>query len=214
MTGVTAAMAGMRRAAAASARSEWDPALVNIYSALSNSNQDYGPTVATGGQNGARTVNSRSTGKWFGEVTLLGDRTTSSVSVVTTGHTILTFAQIAGRDNSFGATWFSNVFYRTLNTSPINSGVAADGSANINDGVTSTVGIAIDAGARLCWFYRNGVIITPGDPAAATGGLDLPATGGLFIVGTLVSITGSVRINGGQTAFANSLPSGYSAFGV
>lgn len=199
-------------AAAPSASAVWSA--TDFYSgvATENDNQDMIVTINTGASSGIRSAIGRSTGKWFGEFELVSGTGFQGAGVALSTMNITSPANRPGVNNNEGCLWVSNVFYDSEDNIAQQSGVAEDGSADTAG--TTFIGIAVDLNNRQAWFYRNGVLVTRGNLSAGTGGLVLPATGTLHLYAALQNTGGRVRINGGQRAFANALPSGYSAWGA
>ena|GEM_PF-1261110 len=152
-------------------------------------------TVAHGGGacdlKGGRGTFGKTAGKWYYEATMNNQYGGIGVALSTWN------LDFSGSDQ---ITYYSNsgVLYPTA---------ASFGAAYANPDVVS---IAVDVDAGLIWFAKNGVWQGGGDPVAGTGGKAIPA-GEVFPCYWLQS-AGSYTANFGATAFAHTLPTGFTAW--
>jgi hypothetical protein len=182
----------------------WNAATgINI--ALTNANLT--AAAAASGQAQVRASTSRSSGKFYFEVTCSGTMQNSGVGVSTSapGGTTLAFSQGS----------FVNVANGAIFIGGASSGFSTGGAFVPGD----VACIALDLGSKRVWFRRNnGLWENSGtdNPATNAGGLDVSAyftSAAAFPIVTFTSTGLSHTGNFGATSFAYSAPSGFSNWG-
>lgn len=170
----------------------WNPSDKSVLVALSGSD-----LVATGSGTFAnvRATQSKTTGKWYGEVTITNHVTNPGVGV---GNGSASLNDYLGYSDGFSAGYF-------------NDGVIGYNNVFVGTATFTTGDIiqwAFDADAQRVWFGKNGTF--DGSPSAGTGATDVTFTTFFPMVGTRASdvLTG----NFGATAFAYIPPSGFTGF--
>lgn len=169
----------------------WNPSDKNAGIVLGNNNLT--ATHSISGWTSARATESKSSGKWYWEITINAGIGYAMEGVANSS---------ASLDNYIGAD--ANGWSYDPSTS--GSGKYHDGYAGAYgaDGVNGDViGVALDMDAGTMTFYKNGVSLGQ----AFTG-----ITGSVYPAISLNGTTPSVTANFGATAFAYTPPDGYSAF--
>jgi hypothetical protein len=194
----------------------FDPISSNANIALTGSNKTAKSTSSAlplGQFYGAISTISHNTGKYYIEFTQ-DVYVTKSLEV---GLVKSTFDMGMPTSNYIGYTadgygvdvdWAGNLFaLNSLTSSTIGTGLTSNGDK---------VGIAVDFDAGKWWVRRNGTW-TNGDPAAGTGGvIAFPFTPNttLYAAIALNGTVAQVTTNFGDSAFAHTIPSGFSPWGL
>lgn len=149
-------------------------------------------THASGGSfANVRSTTSKTSGKYYFEVTWSGGDGNNGVGVANGSASLSNYL---GNDaNSIG--WYDTGFGHPSGT----TFTAGD-----------VIGIAIDCTNGLIWYRKNGTF--SGNPAAGTGGTSISLAAYYAAVAFQYSTLGAGTINFGGSAFANSPPSGFSAW--
>lgn len=183
----------------------WDPANTAASITLSGGNR-----TATGNANSggiAKSLSSKSTGKWYAEVkntaySSAGTNGCGMIGIVTSGETLTNYL---GQGSGCAGIW-------RVGASSVRSYFAA--AETIHSGTAATNDVymlAWDADAGLVWFGRNGTWVGSGNPAAGTGATH----SGSSLQGTHFLATGP-RNNANatvlQTTLSYSPPSGFSVW--
>jgi hypothetical protein len=161
----------------------WNPSDKNAFITLSGGNLV--ASSNTGGDAGARSIASASTGKKYWENT--------ATALVSTGG-----------DYSLGG-----IANSTWNLTFMGASGSSGRVGNVSAG--QTLCCAVDIDARKFWYRVNGGSWGPsGDPAAGTGGTDVSGvTGALFAAVFMKAIGDSFTANFGATAYSQTPPSGF-----
>lgn len=147
----------------------------------------------------------KSAGKWYFEVTFTTAGFNESVIGVSRTAEAITNALSATSDGWGYARSSGNKSNGNITT----TGGTSYGSAY---GAGVVVGVAVDMDAGKIWFSRNGVWQGSGDPAAGAGAAYSNLSGTVFpAVGTNGGSARSWTANFGASAFAYSVPSGFSS---
>ena len=195
-----------------------DPANMNSGGTLSNGNLTF--TTASGSAINVISTASKSSGKWYFEVTINAQGSTTSSGRGALGVSVANSLRSSGSlpgNGTVGVTWWNydtNIYYN-------GSGTSAGGSGT--NGIT--VGVAIDIGNKNAWIYLPGSGNWDGqggdNPATNTGGMN----GSHFNNGALNTMFASpifaeltvengseMTINFGASLFAHTIPSGFLAW--
>lgn len=164
-------------------------------------------TVAAGGFQGARSVYSTATGKYYWEY-LFGPAVT-----IACGIGLSTVSLTASGANGVAGAALVNI----IGTVFINSTSSA---AALGSMTTSIAGIAVDLNGQQIWFRKgaagNWNNSGAANPATGVGGLALTFVGGggsaafALMMATSAS-TGTITANFGDTAFSGVVPSGFAS---
>ena len=173
------------------------------------SDKDAGITLSNGNLSataaswvGVRCNTSKSSGKWYYELTVSAGAT-GAICYVGWGTASAALNNVVGID-VYGWGWGNSTGpYKIHNASSTGYGTAP--------AATNIIQVAIDIGAGKLWFGMNGTWFgsPAGNPGAGTNESYSSVTGTLF---PMVSpyLTGTVTANFGASAFAYSVPSGFS----
>lgn len=166
---------------------------------LSLSNGDLTATMDANGPGGVRATESKSSGKWYWEITINIINTTR----VAVGTSSASLAIHTGNDvNGYGYNSIDG--YKWTN----NSGVAY-GDSFIGDAVIS---VALDMDNGKVWFAKDGIWQASGDPAAETNEAFSGLSGAIFPMVSIYQTDRGVTANFGASAFSYSIPSGFTAY--
>jgi hypothetical protein len=198
----------LRPQASAASAATWDPSFSHAEITLSEGNRR--ATKASSGWRSVLSTLPKSSGKWYAEVTVLGEPGACLIGVANTSADRTTYI---GSTNGIGASWDA----RVLPDNPIECGNEFDGFysciavAAFAAGDVISLQVDLTTGARFVWFARNGVYAPqPAYFGSSAGGAGL-TTGDVRLAYT--GHSSDCRLNAGQSAFAYSLPSGFSAWG-
>lgn len=198
--------------------SAFDPAHISANVTLSNGNLT-ATTTNTAWQQ-ARATLPQTTGKLYAECTF--------VNIGTVGNDKSEF----GICNGAASTVAGNPFGQDVNAYMVFSHGDATGGTFYNGGTPLTsgfnlvngtvLGVALDIPNKKVWFYNpiigkwNNDVLANQNPATNTGGADLTAliaaNSTLYLAGGVQFNTTSpvITMNGGSSAFSNTIPSGFS----
>lgn len=179
-------------AAAAATADAWNPSDKNASITLSNSNRT--ASWSSGGTYAARGVTSKSSGKWYFEVTHTSSGGDAWVGVATSAQALNAYP-----DGSSTALAIYLEFGNVVGPATATYSAVTDGTAAM---------IALDADNNKVWFGSGGTWFASGNPATNSGGLTRPS-------GTLFIFCGG---NGNETVTiaatpAHSIPSGFTLWG-
>lgn len=182
----------------------WDPA--NTASSITLSNSDL---TATGNANSggiAKSLSSKSAGKWYAEVkntaySSAGTNGCGMLGIVTPGEALTNYL---GQGSGCAGIWRVSTGVRSYFAA---AETMHTGTTALND----VYMLAWDADAGLIWFGRNGTWVGSGNPGAGTGATH----SGSSLQGSHLLATGP-RNNGNatvlQTTLSYSPPSGFSVW--
>jgi hypothetical protein len=198
-----------------------DPVNGSSYIALSNASFTATGTSAAAAQwQAIRTLSSKTTGKLYAELSITNLAGGTGIGVVNSNESFginlptgfdtngLAFLYNAGSSN--GGAYYNGSFI--------------SGSIPSSWPVTGQViGMAVDLGAKLVWFYNpatglwNNDVIANQNPATGTGGYSISTimaggTGAIYIAVDVLGTGASATINAGGNTFAYTVPSGFSAW--
>jgi hypothetical protein len=147
---------------------------------------------------GVRSLASHSTGKFYAEctITVVGD---GQYGVANAGASIATY--VGASVNSTGYANGGQVFQD--NGTDISGGTFATFASG------DVLGMAVDLGAGLIWFSKNGTYGNSGNPAGGTGGKTISGIGPFFVMSSGNGGNGVCVANFGATAYATAAPSGF-----
>jgi len=163
-----------------------------------------GDLTVSGNSSGfVRTVDGKSSGKWYWEITISarGDYDSPRIGIATIG---------ADRDDDLGKT-DSWVFYgydatKSIRMTNSNSYFYCGGIS-----VSDIIGTALDLDAGKIWWSINGVWCEGGDPAAGTGEAYSGISGTIHPAHQPASPSSTCTANFGNSALTYSPPSGFTA---
>lgn len=191
---------GWMTPAPSAATTTWNPSDKNANISLSGGNLV--ASTSTTSFKGVRAIASASSGKKYHEITATAypSGTTQTLhGLANSTHSLS--AKIGDDTNSIG--WRGDGTVRT-NTSNLTAvGAWAQGDV---------IGIAVDIGAALVWFRKNGGNWNnsgTANPATGVGGIALSVTGSIFPCSDVAFAGESCTANFGATAYANAAPSGF-----
>lgn len=200
--------------AAGATYTTWNPSDKSASMTLSNGNLT---ATAASTIQGVRSASSKSTGKWYVELNLdnLQDQDDPIIGLAKAGESFTT-NPITGtnswtvRKNGSAGTGINKRFNST------NTLLTTTNTLAVNDKLL----IAWDADAGKLWFGRNGAWYNPdgnpgvGDPVAGTNPVFTSVTGTLFVFFQEIRSAFGVTANFGTSAFAYTIPSGFSGWTV
>lgn len=185
-----------------------DPLNIGPFITLSNGNLTATHNSALINWNSVRGTTFRSSGKYYFEARL--DYSAGSFVAAGVGNTSQTLANYVGSGiNGIGLISNGDVFQNATPTTAV-SGFSTGGIG----------GLAVDIDNRKLWV-RNGAGAWNSarggtqDPATNQGGITFPSglsTGDVYVFVSVQALTDAVTANFGATAFANSPPSGFTAW--
>lgn len=148
---------------------------------------------ASGTFSGVRSTDSHTTGKWYFELTLGSGNTNAMVGFGTSG-VVLTASFPGGNADGQG------YYQADGNKWTGGSGTAYGATYAAGD----VIGVAIDLDGDTCNFYKNG---------ADQGSISISGiAGAVFACVSIYAAPASITANFGASAWAGSLPSGYTAW--
>jgi len=172
---------------------KWNP--LDKSASVVLSNNDLTATCSLSAWNSVRSTLPISSGKIYIEMTY------SSGTYVMIG--------FADADAPLGTTGFwadtAGYGYHSSTGNKFNNGANVAYGSSYSTG--NVIGIALDMDAGKIWWSKNGVWQTSGDPAAGTSPAYTGLTGNLYAVAGLYA--SSLVANFGQSAFAYTVPSGF-----
>lgn len=183
---------GWLKQSAAATADAWNPSDKNASITLSNSNRT--ASWSSGGTYAARGVTSKSSGKWYFEVTHTSPGGDAWVGVATSAQALNAYPDGSSTALAIFLDYGNVVGSTTATYSAISDGTAAM--------------LAVDFTNNKVWFGSGGTWFDSGNPATNTGGLTRP-TGTLFIFG---GGNGNETITIAATP-AHSVPSGFTLWG-
>jgi hypothetical protein len=197
-------MGAGKPAAAAASFTTWDPT-THKSANLNLTNNNLTATDGASAYNGVLALASHSTGKYYFEVHA---DTLSSNFLIGIGNASATLTNFAGAStNSIAVNFDGNVYYNSGN--PTGSPVASFAVGN-------TISVAVDLTNALIWFRTNAGNwnnVAGGDPTNSSTGHGIAlsvASGPYFPITTMITINDAGTANFGASAYAQSVPSGYS----
>lgn len=177
---------------------------------FTNGNLTIGMPLSGGSNGGARSVSSKSTGKFYYEAVYASANAPG-------GNTI--GVGISTASFNPGGTGYHNI--AVLNT---DGNIIVDGSVIVSSGMlianNTRVGVAIDVGGKLIWLtvdgtHWNSTSSGTNNPGTGVGGVSFSGLGApFFVFGSIVGTVSGIRTwtgNFGATAFTYSVPSGYTS---
>lgn len=148
--------------------------------------------TSTGGWNNVRGTQSRSSGKYYWEVTpSAGD---GGIGVSNASGNLASY--LGATANSLGYT-NDGTIYPTFDSSP---GAYVGGNV---------IGVAVNLDTDKIWFAKNGA--WTGNPVAGTGGSTI-APLGADVFPAVASVNNPLTVNFGSTPFAHAAPTGFKAW--
>ena len=187
------------------AQSTWNPSDKTSNVTLSNGNLT-ATSVVVSAQQAVRGTLSNSSGKYYFEVTDTTDTVSYSFIGVANSNSSLSL-DTAGVSDSNGAGYWAHdgTLYADTNSTRISGSTYATGDV---------ISIAVDVTNHLIYWAKNGTWQNSANPGLGTGGADYITTLPVFPYYMLfVPNSTVVTLNTGATAFAYSIPSGFSAWG-
>lgn len=176
----------------------WNPSDKSADITLSNGDLTAKSTVS--GHDCARTTISKSSGKWYWEITIDYD-------AVAFGSVVGLGIDSSSLDGVLGA-GISDYAYRSDGKKGnTNSWPVYGDSWTTND----ILGIALDRDAGKVWFAKNGVWQASGNPASGTGEAFSGISGTMFGMFSLYYVDEQLTAGFMSSAFSYSVPSGFSA---
>lgn len=180
----------------------WNPADSAANVTLTNGNLT-ATSASSNVSKAIRSTTSRSTGKYYFELTIGGTNNFSEIGLILAGTSLTTSLSLAnpGFGNDQGGTAYVN-------------GATGSGFTYVSGNV---IGLAIDFDLLKFWIRKGGVWQTnagPWDPATNTGGFGPFTAGTYFVAFNAFGAGVSATANFGATGFANAAPTGFSAFGA
>lgn len=166
--------------------------------------------TTTNANSGARVLPVVNTGKFYFEIKLItGHGAFDSMGLLSAGVTYTNFAVAGAGANTLTVSRGGNV---------VINGTTVVTAANMGAFVPNDVcGIAVDHAAHKAWVRRNAGnwnANAAADPVAGTNSLTLPSVAlapGVCFAGTGTAINDAYTANFGASAFANAVPSGFTA---
>ena len=153
---------------------------------------------------GVRTVASKTTGKFYWEVTYTTGGTEDYIGVAKAGASLA--AYLGSDTNGWG-------FYMQSNDVYYSAGLAFSGSGSVS--AASVIMFATDHDAGKLWVGVGGSWRNSGDPAAGTGHVNSASLfAGIAIYPCFISkgaTAGAATANFGASAFSHSVPSGFTS---
>lgn len=177
---------------AAATADAWNPSDKNASITLSNSNRT--GSWSSGGAYAVRGVTSKSSGKWYFEVTHTSSGGDAWIGVATSAQSLSAYP-----DGSSTALAMYIEFGDVVGAATASYSAVTDGTA---------VMIALDSDNNKVWFGSGGTWFASGNPATNSGGLTRPS-GSLFIFG---GGNGNETITIAATP-THSIPSGFTLWG-
>ena len=176
----------------------WNPSDKHAQIALSDGNLTATMTSTDGYARGVRAIISKAVGKFYFEIKVVK----ASGGYHGIGKSTATKDQKVGQDSSGwgyeaagGYTWHNN-------SSTSRTTTFAD-----ND----IMQVAVDLDNGYIWWGKNGTWIASGDPANGTNPMYSSISGDIFPMGSQVGNGNSFTANFGDSAFAHSVPSGFTS---
>jgi len=174
----------------------WNPSDIGANLTLSNGNLTVTRDSA-GAWRSVRSTLSKSSGKWYWEIT--ADVTTGDM-LVGVGTSSFSLTNYCGSDaNSYG--WYGS-------GSKYNNGGSTAYAPTYNTNGT-VIGLALDLDNGKIWWSKNGVFT--GDPVAGTGEAFSGLSGAFFAAVSLYTTSQAFTANFGASAFSYSAPAGFTA---
>ncbi len=176
----------------------WNPSDKDVDISLSGGNL----TATSANDGGVRSVNSRSAGKYYFEVTV--NSIASTFTAIGMGKAT---AAITGSPGDDANGWS----YLNDGRSYHSGSLSAYGASYVAPNV---IGVAVDIDAGKMWFSKSGVYQGGGNPAAGTGAVFTDIAGPIFPMVGDPNVGGgdSWTANFGATAFATAPPAGFTAW--
>lgn len=176
----------------------WDPARTDPGAVLSGGNLIASYLSGTFPSGLGLSLFAKSTGKWYFEVTITNFSSAVGIGV---GNTNAIISTNMGNDTNSVAMYggFAEIIYNAAN---------AGSTPAYSTG--AVIGVAFDATAQKIWWSINGTFVNSGNP---TLGL-LPNLSGMalpYMPAFTINSGGIVTANFGQSAFAFSVPVGFTA---
>lgn len=186
--------------ASGSVFSAWNP--LDAGSAFTLSNANFTASASGSYIQTVRGTTSKSTGKWYFEVTASSIATSGDLIGIAKSSTPL--GSIVGQDAySYGLYSADGYLY------------SGGGKQYYLSTFTTSdvIGIAIDLTGNLLYISKNGSWLNSANPSAGTGGISI--TGGAYFPAASIfatSGTATFILNTGGTAFTATIPTGFSAW--
>lgn len=157
-----------------------------------------------------RSVSGKTSGKWYWEITVSGAGIATANSVML--GIMSTNASITTPANPGSSAQGAGLEYNTAANTNVN-GVTGDYTGSITWAANDVIGFALDLGAGKCWIHKNGTWLngTPGSATDVWSGITA-AHGPWYAAIGAHSITATATANFGATAFAFTIPSGYTGW--
>jgi hypothetical protein len=200
-------------AAAAGGASTWNSADKSASITLSGGNLT--ATCGAFAVHCVRGTTSKASGKHYFEITIVsrnsagGGTDQMKLGIATSAHGLTT---LLGDGDSVSAGYTTNHNGGGAEGRLVANTEAVDLPATLLSD-TDVVGVAVDVSNHLVWFHRNGTYQNSGNPATGVNGIDYVATGAVFPCFQGRATSDQVTLNVGSTAFAHSVPSGFTAWG-
>jgi hypothetical protein len=182
------------------ASTTWNPSDKSAGITLSGAN-----LVASGTNNGSnvRSTTSKSSGKWYFEVTATAVGDLSNIGIADAAFPF---------PNALGSFDAHAAGYDSLGNLHANTNATLIAASTYTTG--DVIGVAVDVPNHKIYWSLNGVWQNSAVPASGTGGIDYITTSAIFAAvyfstSTLVSLTA----NFGQNSFAHAPPTGFSPWG-
>jgi hypothetical protein len=186
------------------AQSTWNPSDKTSGVTLSNGNLT-AAAVLGGGEEGVRGTLSHSSGKYYFEVTdTLDTFGHSYIGVANSSSNLSSVPFGYGDSNGAGYYAANGVLYANTGSTSIAGSFYTTGNV---------ISIAVDVTNHLIYWAKNGTWQNSANPGLGTGGADYITTSPVFPAYSLSALSSTVTLNTGATAFAYSIPSGFSAWG-
>lgn len=192
--------------------SAWNPATSGSQYVFTNNNLTASATWPANGGAIARVTTSKSSGKWYFEVTHTTVATQGGADVGIANASAAIANELGSDNNSYG--------YYSGNPSGGVAGLYHGGSTPVVSttgyGSGAIISIALDMDHLKIYWAVNGVWQASGNPAAGTGGYAITAgswfaaaDGGAWPNG---SESSAFTLNVGKTAFSYAIPTGFAAW--
>ena len=164
-------------------------------------------SAAAGSWYAVRATASKSSGKWYYEVTISPNAGTYGILIVGWGSAAATLENVVGID-AYGWGWGNSQSVTTYhNINPIGLGTAP--------APNDIIQIALDLDNGKIWWGKNGSWFGGGNPATGANPAYTGVSGTLFpMVSPFTTSPGVVTANFGNSAFAYTPPAGFSAVGT
>jgi hypothetical protein len=166
-------------------------------------------TLSGGNTNGTRCSSiAISSGKWYAEVVLTSNPSTSDplVGIASVTNTVINYPGVS--TDSYGLYCYpGTTFLQKVNNATFtNTNTATSTSGDI-------IGIAVDLDNNKIWFSKNGTFVDSGNPASGTNAQFTISAGTYYFAGRVSTSSGTctVDFNFGQRPFAYTPPSGFVA---